>query len=64
MDLPSSYASHLLLADPAGQYSVEMSGFMLENTMAGGGAVMLTDRPIENAMRELLYDHGYQVQER
>lgn len=64
MDLPSSYASHLLLADPAGQYSVEMSGFMLENTVAGGGAVMLTDRPIENSMRELLYDHGYQVQER
>ena len=64
MDLPSSYASHLLLADPAGKYSFEMSGFMLENATAGGGAVMLTDRPIENAMRDLLYDHGYQVQER
>lgn len=64
MDLPSSYASHLLLADPAGRYSFELSGFMLENATAGGGAVMLTDRPIENAMRDLLYDHGYQVQER
>ncbi len=64
MDLPSSYAAHLLLADPAGKYSFEMSGFMLENAAAGGGAVMLTDRPIEKGMRELLYDHGYQVQER
>lgn len=64
MDLPSSYASHLLLADPSGKYSLEMSGFMLENATAGGGAVMLTDRPIDNAMRDLLYDHGYQVQER
>ena len=64
MDLPSSYAAHLLLADPTGKYSFEMSGFMLENASAGGGAVMLTDRPIEKGMRELLYDHGYQVQER
>jgi hypothetical protein len=64
MDLPSSYASHLLWADQAGRYSFEMSGFMLENSTSGGGAVMLTDRPIEKAMRELLYDHGYLVQER
>lgn len=64
MDLPSSYAAHLLLADPVGKYSFEMSGFMLENAVAGGGAVMLTDRPIEKGLRELLYDHGYQVQER
>lgn len=64
MDLPSSYAAHLLLADPAGRYSLEMSGFMFENAAAGGGAVMLTDRPIDKGMRELLYDHGYQVQER
>lgn len=64
MDLPSRYAAHLLLADPAGKYSFEMSGFMLENAAKGGGAVMLTDRPIEKGMRELLYDHGYQVQER
>ena len=64
MDLPASYTSQLLLADPAGRYTFEMSGFMLENAASGGGAVMLTDRPIDNAMRELLYDHGYQVQER
>lgn len=64
MDLPSSYASHLLISDPMGRYSLEMSGFMLENSSSGGGAVMLTDRPLEQNMRELLYDHGYQVQER
>ncbi len=64
MDLPSSYASHLLLADQGGRYSFEMSGFLLENSISGGGAVMLTDRPIERSMQELLYDHGYQVQER
>lgn len=63
MDLPSTYSMHQLMADHGGQYSFEMSGFMLENAATDGGSVMLTDRPIEPAMRELLYDHGYQVQE-
>lgn len=64
MDLPSRYSTHQLMTGPGGQYSFEMSGFMFENTASDGGSVMLTDRPIESAMRELLYDHGYQVQER
>ena len=64
MDLPSSYASHLLMSDPAGRYSLEISGFLLENSLPNGGAVMLTDRPLEQNVRELLYDHGYQIQER
>lgn len=64
MDLPSRYAIHQLTAGTGGRYSIEMSGFMLENAASGGGSVMLTDRPIEPAMRELLYDQGYQVQER
>jgi len=64
MDLPSRYSIHQLMAGAGGQYSFEMSGVMFENAASGGGSVMLTDRPIEPAMRELLYDHGYQVQER
>jgi hypothetical protein len=64
MELPSSYASHLLVSDPAGRYSLQMSGFLLENSLSNGGTVMLTDRPLEQNVRELLYDHGYQVQER
>lgn len=64
MELPSSYASHLLVSDPGGRYSLEMSGFLLENSSSGGGAVMLTDRPLEQNVRDLLYDHGYQVQDR
>lgn len=64
MELPSGYTSHLLVADPKGRYSFEISGFMLENTVPGGGALMLTDRPVERSIREFLYDHGYQVQER
>lgn len=64
MNLPSGYASHLLIAEPSGRYSMEMSGFLLENTSSGGGALMLTDRPLERTMRELLYDYGYQVQKR
>lgn len=64
MELPARYLSHQLMAGPGGRYSFEISGFMLENAAPDGGSVMLTDRPIEPAMRELLYDHGYLVQER
>lgn len=64
MELPSSYARHLLVADPGGRYSIEMSGFLLENSSGSGGAVMVTDRPLEKSIRDLLYDHGYLVQER
>ncbi len=64
MDLPSGYTSHLLVADQKGRYSFEISGFMLENSTSAGGALMLTDRPVERSLRDFLYDHGYQVQER
>lgn len=63
MDLPSSYASHLLVSDPLGRYSIQMSGFLLENASSNGGAVILTDRPLDRPMRDLLYDHGYQIQD-
>jgi hypothetical protein len=64
MDLPSSYASHQLVSDPLGRYSVQMSGFLLENVSSSGGAVILTDRPLERSVRDLLYDHGYQIQDK
>lgn len=63
MDLPSSYASHLLVSDPLGRYSIKMSGFLLENISSSGGAMILTDRPLEGAVRDLLSDHGYQIQD-
>ncbi len=64
LNLPAVYASHLLLADAAGRYSLQMSGFLLENGAPDGGAVMVTDRPLDAGLRELLHDDGYQVQER
>jgi translation initiation factor 1 (eIF-1/SUI1) len=64
MELPSSYRPHLLAAEPGGRYSLEMSGFLLENSAPDGGALMVTDRPVDRSMRDLLFDHGYQVQER
>lgn len=64
MDLPASYAPHLLVADSLGRYSIQMSGFMLENASASGGALILTDRPMERSIRDLLYDNGYLVQDR
>lgn len=64
MDLPSHYASHLLFADVHGRYALETSGFMLENSAVNGGSVLVTDRKLERPIRELLYDYGYQVQDR
>ncbi len=64
MDLPSHYAPHVLFADAHGRYALETSGFMLENSASNGGSVLVTDRQLEQPLRELLYDYGYQVQDR
>lgn len=64
MELPSSYRPHQLAAEQGSGYSIEMSGFLLENSVPGGGALMVTDRPVDRQMRDLLIDHGYHVRER
>lgn len=64
MGMSSAYHSHVLVAEPSGQYRLEMSGFLLENSLPGGGAVMVTDRLLDRSVRDLLSDHGYQVQDR
>lgn len=64
LGLSSGYMPHLLATDPSGRYSLELSGFMLENFSKGGGALLLTDLPIEKELQGILYDHGYKVQKR
>ncbi len=63
MELPSNYASHELMTDPDGRYSLQASGFLIENATPKGGLLMLTDQNVEKDIQELLNDHGYQVQE-
>lgn len=62
--LPANYISQPLLQDPSGRYSVDMSGFLLENVTPQGGAVMLTDRSIDQSLINVLFEHGYLVTER
>lgn len=63
VNLPANYTSQPLLQDPSGRYSVDMSGFLLENSTPQGGAVMLTDRVVDQSLINVLFEHGYLVTE-
>ena len=64
MDIAVSYAPQLLISDPDGRYSLELSGVLLENASSNGGKIVLTDRKVEADMRAVLSDYGYQIEER
>jgi len=64
MDLAVSYAPQLLVSDPDGRYSLELSGVLLENASKSGGRVVLTDRSLDPGMRAVLSDYGYSIEER
>ncbi|MCK7514629.1 MAG: hypothetical protein MZV70_68635 [Desulfobacterales bacterium] len=60
----SAYTQQRLASDSTGRYHVEISGILLENATPNGGALMFTDRRVEPALRAILADHGFIVQER
>ncbi len=64
MDLSVSYAPQLLVSDPEGRYSLELSAVLLENASKSGGAIVLTDRVLAPDMRAVLADYGYKIEER
>lgn len=64
MELSASYAPQLLISDPDGRYSLELSGLLLENITDRGGKLVLTDRKLDQNMRAVLSDYGYRIEER
>lgn len=64
MKLKGSFAQHYLLKDGVAGYSVQMSGFKLDDTSLRGGGIFLTDRPMDNVVNDLLIENGYNINKR
>jgi hypothetical protein len=64
MKLKGAFAHHSLLQDSAAGYSVQMSGFKLDDALLPGGGIFLTDRTIDRVVRDLFSEHGFTVVDR
>ncbi len=64
MKLKGTFAQHELLQDRLAGYSLQMSGFKLDDPLFPGGGIFLTDRPMDRIIRELLTENGISVDSR
>ena len=61
MKVKGSFAQHSLLQDDSSGYSLQMSGFRLDNAQPSGGDLFLTDRPMNRVVRDLLKERGFTI---
>ncbi len=61
MKLSGSYGFHDLLKDTSAGYSLQMSGFKLDDRLLPGGGIFLTDRPMDRIIRDLCSENGYNI---
>ena len=64
MKIKGSFAQHTLLQEGAAGYSLQMSGFKLNDSLLPGGAFFLTDRAMDPIVRDLLIENGFALTNR
>lgn len=64
MKIKGDFAKHRLLQDGAAGYSLQMSGFKLDDALLPGGGIFLTDRPIDRIVRDLFIENGFNINSR
>jgi hypothetical protein len=64
MKIKGSFAQHNLLQDRAAGYSLQMSGFKLDDAMLPGGGIFLTDRTMDRIVRDLFTENGFYLNSR
>jgi hypothetical protein len=64
MQMKGSFAQHYLIRDGAAGYSLQMSGFKLDDSTLPGGGVFLTDRTMDPIAKDLLLEKGYKMKSR
>lgn len=58
------YAQHNLIQDENAGYSLQMSGYKLDDVMLPGGGSFLTDRTIDPVIRNIFLEHGFTIHSR
>jgi hypothetical protein len=61
MKIKGGFAQHNLLQDGAAGYSLQMSGFKLDDTLLPGGGIFLTDRSMDRIVRDLFIENGFTI---
>ncbi len=61
LHIPAAYAQHTFTPETGGNYTLQLSGFILENPEYPVGGVFLTNLELDRVIRDLLADNGYSV---
>ncbi|QEM68031.1 LysM peptidoglycan-binding domain-containing protein [Geobacter sp. FeAm09] len=61
MKIRGSYDRHDLIREEGLPYSVQMSGFWLDDPSLPGGSLFLTDLAVDRVVRSLLLEHGFDI---
>lgn len=64
MKIKGIFAQHKLLQDEASGYSLQMSGFMLQDNELPGGGIFLTDRAMDRIVTDLVTENGFTINNR
>ena len=64
MKIKGSYAKHDLLKNGAAGYSLQMSGFKLDDALLPGGGIFLTDRTVDRTFKDLFIENGFNIRTR
>ncbi|GFE61472.1 LysM domain-containing protein [Geobacter sp. AOG2] len=61
MKIRNTYGRHDLIREEGLPYSVQMSGFWLDDPSLPGGSLFLTDLAIDQVVRSLLLENGFNI---
>lgn len=61
MKIKGDFAQHNLLQGGSENYSLQMSGFKLDDAALPGGGIFLTDRPMDRIVRDLFTENGFNI---
>ncbi|MDD2366156.1 MAG: LysM peptidoglycan-binding domain-containing protein [Desulfuromonadaceae bacterium] len=61
MKIKGLYARHNLIQDKSSGYSLQMSGFKLDDSTLPGGGIFLTDRAMDRIFRDLVSENGFSI---
>lgn len=64
MKIKGVFAQHSLLQDGSAGYSLQMSGFKLDDATLPGGGVFLTDRAMDRIVKDLFTENGFTINNR
>jgi hypothetical protein len=64
MKIKGNFAQHSLVHDGSAGYSLNMSGFKLDDALLPGGGIFLTDRSMDRIVRDLFTENGFTINSR